>query len=192
VGADGPRVARILDVRGTGLSVEYYDYTDKTVATVPTSAAAKIVPRSCPAGPLRQAGARIVRADSAEPGNEPGRCLDGDPETMWHTAWTNALPGYPHELVIETDRDVVVAGLRLLPRQDGNWNGWIAKCALYASPDGKSWGAPLAEAVFDRTASEKTVTLKAPVRTRHLRLVAVSGFDGQPWASLAEIEAVAE
>jgi len=189
-GKDGVRVGRILELRGKNLAVEFYDYTDKSVATIPAAQADKIVVRSCPAGPLRKAGVRIVRADSAEPGNEPEKCLDGDPDTIWHTEWTNRLPGYPHELRLETAKEVSITGLRLLPRQDGNWNGWIGKCALYSSTDGTNWGAPLAVSEFERSASEKIIRLKARVSTRHLKLVALSGFEGQVWASLAELEAL--
>ena len=30
--------------------------------------------------------------------------LDGDPETMWHTEWQAATPGYPHELQLDLGR----------------------------------------------------------------------------------------
>ena len=37
---------------------------------------------------MRKHGAKIVRASSAEPGYEAGQAIDGNPQTIWHTAWT--------------------------------------------------------------------------------------------------------
>ena len=85
-----------------------------------------------------------------------------------------------------------VSGVRILPRQDGNRNGFIRDYEILASADGKDWGAPVATGAFDRTAVAKTVTFDRPVTARAIRLVAKNGFDGQPFASVAELDLVTE
>ena len=50
-----------------------------------------------PGEPLR----RSVSADSYSPAYPPQLAADGDPETIWHTEYVGAMPGYPHELVLD-------------------------------------------------------------------------------------------
>jgi hypothetical protein len=119
--------------------------------------------------------------------------LDGDPATLWHTSWTTKpVPSFPHHVTIRFDSPVTLAGLRLLPRQDGNANGLMKGYAIYASDDGKSWGDPLAHGDFDRSAAAKDVRFVRPTAVRYLKVVALSGFAGapQPYASLASIEPI--
>lgn len=133
-------------------------------------------------------GARVVSADSEQPGYEAALVLDGDPSTFWHTAWGRAATAWPHEIVIELARPEPLRGLRLLPRQDGNANGWIRGMALLTSPDGKTWGPPVCEPSLTGGGRETEVQFPSPVTARFLKFVARSGFDTQPFASLAELE----
>ncbi|MBI4605881.1 MAG: discoidin domain-containing protein [Planctomycetes bacterium] len=152
--------------------------------------AAQVRALLAPPPAMQRAGLRSVRADSFQPGHEPENAVDGDPRTLWHTAWGAATPGFPHELRIELERPLVVRGLRLLPRQDGNRNGWIQGYAVHLSADGESWGEPAAEGTLPNDAEPKTVTLAKPAPARSIRLVALSGHAPGPWASLAELEVV--
>jgi hypothetical protein len=137
---------------------------------------------------LELAGATIVRTSSAQPEFGAARILDGDVNTIWHTAWGDKAPGFPHEVVIGFDQSLRLQGVRLTPRQDGNKNGWIKDYAVYMSEDDRAWGAPVAEGTFAANAKPKEVKFGAPSAGRFLKLVAKSSFDDQPFASLAEVE----
>jgi len=143
---------------------------------------------STPPSAMERAGARIHGSDGFEPGYGPERAIDGDPRTMWHTPWTGGTPGFPHSIEIECVRPAPIRGLRILPRQDGNPNGWIRDWALYLSEDGKDWGLPVLEGTFPRDAAAKELPLKEARRARFRRLVALTGHAAGPWASIAEVE----
>ncbi|MBI2927362.1 MAG: discoidin domain-containing protein [Verrucomicrobia bacterium] len=141
-----------------------------------------------PPSAMQKSGARVVRADSAEPDFEADLAIDGDANTIWHTAWTPQTPGFPHEIQIEFQQPLTIRCFTVLPRQDGNRNGWIKDYACYLSEDGESWGEPVAKGTFTDDASLKTVTLPKPCQARFLRLVALSGFGPGQWASVAELQ----
>ncbi len=139
---------------------------------------------------LERLGGRVVGADSFEPGYEPQKAIDGDPSTFWHTPWTAAKPGHPHEIRVEFEEPVRLKGVTLLFRQDGNPNGWIKDYSASVSADGKDWSQPVAEGSFTRDANLKTVLFAAPVRAKFIRLTAKSGFGGDPFTSLAELDVI--
>lgn len=141
---------------------------------------------------LQRMGAS-VRADSEEPGHEAALAIDDNPDSMWHTAWTDGTPGFPHELTLTFKQPATIRGVKLLPRRDNNRNGWIRDVAVYVSDDGKTWGTPVAEADLSNDAGWKTVTFDRPVRARHLRIRALRPqVPAHPWASLAELDLIVE
>ena len=56
------------------------------------------------------------------------------------------------------------------------------------SNDGKNWGAPAAKGSFKNTGDRQVIRLAAPATCRYLKLVALSGMDGQIMASIAELD----
>ncbi|MBM3882531.1 MAG: glycoside hydrolase [Verrucomicrobia bacterium] len=140
-----------------------------------------------PPSPIEKLGVR-VRASSAHPGHEAALAVDGNPATLWHTAWEDPKPTFPHELVLEFGQPARLAGIALLPRQDGNRNGWIKEYAVYQSADGQSWGSPIAQGTCPNDGRLHPVTFVSPTQAKYLRLVALSGYANGPWASLAELE----
>ena len=142
---------------------------------------------------MQKLGARALRADSTQEGYEASNLLDGDPKTMWHTAWGDGAPAFPHEVVLQFARLVTLRAVSLLARQDRNPNGMIKGCALYASADGQTWGEPVARATLKQSADEQTIRLPAPTKARYVKLVALSSFDpAKPYASLAELRVEAD
>ena len=135
----------------------------------------------------RLRGVRSLKSDSEQEGYEAANALDGDPNTMWHTAWGGLAPGFPHELVIAFDAPKSITGFTALPRQDGNPNGWIKDYEFRVSGDGQRWTEPVAKGIFSNDAALKTVKFPAPVPAKFVKLVALSGWADGPWASLAEI-----
>jgi beta-galactosidase len=140
-----------------------------------------------------------VKCDSYETGNEPDKMIDENPNTIWHTAYNN--PGnfavtnkqtetdYPHEVQIELANDVDFSGFTYVPRTDGE-NGLISSYAFYISNDGKNWGDPVVKGSFNQSVDRTNVLFKAKVKAKYIRFVALSGFDGQKWASMADLELI--
>lgn len=137
-------------------------------------------------------GVRSVKASSEQEGYEAERALDGDPATMWHTTWGELAAGFPHELVVEFESPTRLTGLTLLPRQDGNPNGWIKDYSVCVSADGKLWGEPVARGTFARNAALKTVKFTQPISAKFIKLTALSGHAEGPWASLAELRVLTD
>jgi len=149
--------------------------------------------------PTLMTGAKIILTDSYETGNEPEKAIDGDPGTIWHTAYDNpgnfavtnklAESDYPHEIQIELGAETTFKGFIYRPRTDGR-NGWISEYIFYVSADGKNWGEPVVQGRWAASDTPKEVLFAAPVTSRFIRLIALKGFSGQKWASMAELELV--
>jgi len=136
---------------------------------------------------MEKLGVRVSRVSSEHP-QHPGKLVvDGDVQTLWHTPWGEEAPAFPHWLVLEFQQSATLRGVTLTPRQDNNKNGWIREFAIYTSSDGQNWGTPLMRGTLSADANPKELTFPAPVQVRYLKLEAVSGFDRQPFASLAEL-----
>ena len=86
--------------------------------------------------PVSHDGWKVLYVDSEETSTESDRAenvFDGQPETFWHTLWSESHPVHPHTLVIDFGAEQEITGVRLLPRQDSP-NGRIKDYRLYLSP----------------------------------------------------------
>ncbi len=128
-----------------------------------------------------------ARASSQQSDYEVANALDGNPDTIWHTAWGAGSPSHPHELVLDLQASHEIRGLTVLPRQDMT-NGRIAKYEVYASEDGRDWGQPLAAGQWPDSSEKQAATFERPVRARYIKLVALSEVRGNPFASAAELD----
>ncbi len=128
-----------------------------------------------------------ITASSFEAGYEAAQVLDGNPSTVWHSAWKTESPAYPYTLTIDLGSNVQLTGIECLPRQDGNPNGIITGYEVYLSsvPDGK--GALMRRGDFPRSRGPHTITFDAPARGRYLTIVATGGVGTDTMASLAEL-----
>ncbi|OHB73910.1 MAG: hypothetical protein A2Z25_09990 [Planctomycetes bacterium RBG_16_55_9] len=140
--------------------------------------------------PSLLSNARVVMVDSEAPGHEASNVIDGNPNTIWHTAWEPTPAPYPHEIQIELPESAI-KGFTYLPRQDMT-NGWIDEYQVYVSTDGQSWGDPAATGKFEKNRDLKKVLFGEARKGRFFRFVALSGFDGQAFASAAEIDLVVD
>ncbi|MFJ8207793.1 TIM-barrel domain-containing protein [Streptomyces sp. NPDC096033] len=157
-----------------------------TGTTVPTPS-----PVPTTSSPVSQSSWTLLSADSQETAAENGAAVnafDGNPATIWHTAWSSNKPAaLPHEIQIDLGARYTVDGLGYLPRQDGGVNGRIGGYEVYVSDTTADWGTPAATGTFADTAAAKSVTL-APRTGRYLRLRALTEAGGRgPWTSAAEI-----
>jgi hypothetical protein len=69
-------------------------------------------------------------------------------------------------------------------------NGWISEYQIYVSTDDKDWGTPSAAGVFQKGRSQKKVLFEKARTGRFIRFVALCGFDGQAFASIAELDII--
>jgi hypothetical protein len=129
-------------------------------------------------------------ADSETPGYESYKAMDGNPHTMWHTAWGAGEIPHPHEIVFDLGRSREFTGIAYLPRIGGG-NGTIKDFELYVSDSPKNFGRPVKKGAFRNGKSKNTVELPAPVKGRYVKLRALSEFNGRPWTSIAELTILA-
>jgi hypothetical protein len=128
-----------------------------------------------------------AKADSEAPGFEAANAVDGNPETLWHTAWEPTPAPMPHHLVIDLGKERPVKGIVYTPRQDME-NGRIAAYEVYVSKDGASWGEAVASGTWPGGPAKRTVNIKSPVPARYVKLVAKSEVKGNAFAAVAELE----
>ena len=137
---------------------------------------------------MKRLGAKVVDADSQAPGYEAANVLDGDAATIWHTPWEGRAPAYPHHLVIEFPKPVVFRGLKILPRQDELW-GQIEDYEVFVSSDGKNWGGAVKKGKLARF-EVQVIQFGRTVEAKFVKFVALSSFEPNPYASLAELEVI--
>jgi galactose oxidase len=162
-----------------------------TASAGPWASAAEIDIRGTPGtAPARlESRGWTATADSEEPGanNQAARAIDDSTNTIWHTQWNTASPGYPHQITIDMGQTNVVDGLDYTPRQDGNVNGYVGGFEVRLSTDGLMFGAPVVAGTWVNSNAVKSVTWTA-ASARFVRLIATSTASGGPWASAAEID----
>jgi len=130
-------------------------------------------------------GAERYSADSYAPDYAPGQAGDGDLATVWHTEFIGAMPGYPHELVVDLGSARLVEGLLYVPRQDSP-NGRVKDFEIRVSSDGKTWSKPLAAGSWPNEPAFQYVALPAQT-ARYVQLRGLSEVEGRPIMSAAEI-----
>ncbi len=155
------------------------------VAGLPASdTVSAVLPEIIPVARLGRAGWQ-GSADSSEPSEgEVANAFDGDPETFWHTEWSQREPAPPHTLTINLGEEQSLLGFEYLPRQ-GQANGRIAGYTIEVSRDARSW-TQAASGNFPNTAKAQRIVFDSPTRARYIRLVALSEVGGNAWASVAE------
>jgi hypothetical protein len=135
-------------------------------------------------------GARIVSVDSEDTqnGHLAAHAIDGKPETIWHTQWTPDKSPMPHTLVIDLGREVAIAGITCLPRQDMS-NGQIARCEIYCSNSPNNWTAPVAKPHWENT--DRRQTVKFPTaKARYVKLLITEEVNRNPFAAVAELDII--
>jgi len=132
----------------------------------------------------------VVSVSSFEPGEgEPAHAVDGDPDTFWHSRWSGAPAQPPHFLVIDFAKPLNVAAVTYAARKDSG-NGHVKDYEIYLSDDAKTWGTPAAKGKFRQNALEQTIRLPQPIKARYLKFVALNEQNGQPFATVAELDVI--
>jgi beta-galactosidase len=148
---------------------------------------AKIIPLQ----ELDKATWKVTHVSSFEPGEgEVRHAIDNNPGTFWHTNYSSTQERHPHEVQIDLGKTITLIGFTQLPRQDMA-NGRIRGYEFYVSQDGRQWGQPVSGGEFPNTDQLQTVTFAAPTVGRYVRLVALSEWSRQYYATVAELDVMA-
>ena len=122
--------------------------------------------------------------------NNGSKVLDNDPDTIWHTKWTEtAAAGYlaNHWVTINLGGIYLVNGLTYLPRTDGG-NGTITKYQIEVSMDGETF-YPYTKGQWAANRDEKTAAFAyGPTLAAYVKLRSLAAAHGD--ASAAEIRII--
>lgn len=141
-----------------------------------------------PAGLVPQSRLMVAGVSDAEPGTGDGSAqaaIDGNPATMWHSAWSRvpAPVGYPHWIALDLGEDY---DLTALDYQVRIGNGSIKGYEVYVSSDGKDWGKAVATGQFASTTAVQKVTFPS-TRGRFVKLVGLSSINGAAFGGASEL-----
>lgn len=135
---------------------------------------------------------QVVFASSQEPGSgNAAHFVDGDPSTIWHSAYGVTVTKYPHWVDFDAAESKTMKGFVYQPRTSGG-NGCVKDYAIYVSQDGKTWGEPVVKGTFKNDRTPKRVMFSKPVKARYIRFEALSEQTGQDFASGAEFSLIAD
>ena len=118
------------------------------------------------------------------------QAIDGDPNTIWHSQFSDELATHPHDLVIDLGASYKVRGFWYLAHQDSGWNGAFGETEFFVSESPTDFGDPVAKATFGKVRRAQSADCDRPVRGRYVRVRGLSEVNGNAWGSAAEIGVV--
>jgi len=127
-------------------------------------------------------------SDNSASEDGPGKTVDGDSGTKWHTAYNNEYSTLPHHITLNLGKAYNgIYMLKYLPRQDVDWNGVITKFEVSVSNNGTDF-TKVAEGTWAADKTEKTATFNAK-GAEYVRFTALESRSdaGKQYASAAEI-----
>ncbi len=135
----------------------------------------------------------VIFASSENSGDVAATNLtDGDPDTIWHTAYFVTQADYPHWVDFDIGETKTIRGVSYLPRQTGGKNGDIKDFEIYVSNDPQNWGEPVVKGQFENTKQEQQIIFAEPVEGRYVRFRALSSQNGHIFAAGAEFGVLAD
>ncbi|TCN44513.1 endo-alpha-N-acetylgalactosaminidase [Kribbella orskensis] len=156
-----------------------------TGGTATTTAEATLLPP----GIVPQSRIKVadVSSEDVATGGPATAALDGNPSTLWHSAWSEvSTPAtYPHHITLDLGTTYQVDGFGYLPRQSGT-NGMFKGYEIYVSTDGQDWGAPVKTGEFPNSIAVQRVDFPAKAG-RYVKFVGTSSLNGAVFGSAAEL-----
>ena len=136
---------------------------------------------------------KVIFASSEEVGaGNATHLVDGNPNTIWHSAYSVTVAKHPHWVDFDLSKEVSFKGISYLPRTDEAGNGDVKDFSISVSDDAKTWKEVHKGSFSYNRGTVQQVLFKAPVKARYVRFTALSEQYGQDFASGAEFGLIAE
>lgn len=136
---------------------------------------------------------KVIFASSEEVGaGNATHLVDGNPNTIWHSAYSVTVAKHPHWVDFDLSKEVSFKGISYLPRTDEAGNGDVKDFSISVSDDAKTWKEVHKGSFSQNRGTPQQVLFKAPVKARYVRFTALSEQYGQDFASGAEFGLIAE
>lgn len=123
---------------------------------------------------------RTVKATAcSKNGSEgPGKAIDGNKNTIWHTNYSgeDKCASNQHWINFEMKEPTAVSGLTYTPRANGG-NGNLTSYEIKASDDGKNYTTVKTGTLAD-DAKEKVIDFGKTVTTKHIRVIYKASHGG--------------
>ena len=136
---------------------------------------------------------KVIFASSEEVGaGNATHLVDGNPNTIWHSAYSVTVAKHPHWVDFDLSKEVSFKGISYLPRTDEAGNGDVKDFSISISDDAKTWEEVHKGSFSQNRGTPQQVLFKSPVKARYVRFTALSEQYGQDFASGAEFGLIAE
>lgn len=133
---------------------------------------------------------QVVFASSEETTDgEAKNLVDGNTNTIWHSAYSVTVAKYPHWVDFDMGKMVEIKGFSFTQRDD-DWSGKVKNYQIHVSEDGKNWGEPIKAGALSGSTSPQQVLFDKPVKVRYIRFTALSEHYGQDIATGAEFRVI--
>lgn len=135
-------------------------------------------------------GMTATAGSQQDASSDASKVLDNNPETIWHTKWTEtATAGYlsKHWITLDLGGSYLVSGLKYLPRKGGG-NGTITKYQIEVSMDGQTFYS-CGKGSWEANGNQKTAGFDyGPFLAKYVKLRSLEADHGD--ASAAEIRII--
>ena len=136
---------------------------------------------------------KVIFASSEEVGaGNATHLVDGNPNTIWHSAYSVTVAKHPHWVDFDLSKEVSFKGISYLPRTDEAGNGDVKDFSISISDDAKTWKEVHKGSFSQNRGTPQQVLFKSSVKARYVRFTALSEQYGQDFASGAEFGLIAE
>ena len=137
---------------------------------------------------------KVLKASSENKSNDKlaSYAIDGKPNTIWHTQFSNGLKSHPHEIILDLGKPMLIEGFRYLARQEGGWNGAFADTEFTVSNSPELFSSNPLKITFKKTNLVQSADLKTPISGRYVKIKIISEVNNGPWASAAELGIIAK
>ena len=136
---------------------------------------------------------KVIFASSEEVGaGNATHLVDGNPNTIWHSAYSVTVAKHPHWVDFDLSKEVSFKGISYLPRTDEAGNGDVKDFSISVSDDAKTWKEVHKGSFSQNRGTPQQVLFKSPVKARYVRFTALSEQYVQDCASGAEFGLIAE
>ncbi len=130
-----------------------------------------------------------IQTDSEAPGHEGHRAMDGNPRTMWHTAFGGSEPVHPHQIIVDLGAPFEISGFTYRARP-GRGNGTVKDYECFVSKTEKALGQAVVKGRLEGPHIEHRVEFPDPVKGRYVCFRALSEVNGRAWTSIAELQLI--